>query len=92
MHMHQRGRFFSVARQRLHRAPLQEAQNPESKPEVEMEDVRSDDTAGHRPIPGAPIREASTATDEEDADLVYDPHTFSKGQGQTLILSLLAQA
>ena len=39
-----------------------------------MKDVESDDAARHRPGPSEPIREASTATDEEDAELVYD-HT-----------------
>jgi hypothetical protein len=37
---------------------------------MEIEDVGSDDTVGDRPVPGTPIREASTATDKEDADLV----------------------
>jgi hypothetical protein len=68
----------SAACQQLCRAPLQEAQDPESEPEVEMEDVGSDDSVGDRSVPGTPIREASTATDEEDADLVYDHTRFRR--------------
>jgi hypothetical protein len=68
----------STARQGLRQAPLQEAQDPESEPEVEMEDVGSDDTVGDKPVPGTPIREASTAIDEEDADLVYDHTRFRR--------------
>jgi hypothetical protein len=41
-----------------------------------MEDVESDDAAKGRPIPGEPIREATTTTDEEDAKLVYDHTRF----------------
>jgi hypothetical protein len=41
----------STARQRLRQAPLQEAQDPKSKPEVVMEDVESDDVAKDRPAP-----------------------------------------
>jgi hypothetical protein len=41
-----------------------------------MEDVKSDDAARHRPVPGEPIREASTTTDEKDAELVYDHTRF----------------
>jgi hypothetical protein len=40
-----------------------------------MEDVESDDAARDRPVPSELIIEASTATDEEDAELVYD-HTY----------------
>jgi hypothetical protein len=43
-----------------------------------MEDVESDNTARDRPGPGEPIREASTATDEEDAELVYDHTRFRR--------------
>jgi hypothetical protein len=43
-----------------------------------MEDMESDDIARDRPGPGEPIREASTTTDEEDAELVYD-HTHFRG-------------
>jgi hypothetical protein len=43
-----------------------------------MEDVGSDDTAKDRPILGASIREASTAMDEEDANLVYDHTRFQR--------------
>ena len=60
----------STARQRLHRVPLQEAQDLELEPEIVMEDVEGDDVAKNRPGLGEPIREASTATDEEDAELV----------------------
>jgi hypothetical protein len=62
----------SVACQR--RAPLQEAQDLESEPKVMMEDMESNDTARDRPVRGEPIKDASTAIDEEDAELVYD-HT-----------------
>jgi hypothetical protein len=37
-----------------------------------MENVESDDAAKDRPVPGEPIREASTATNEEESELVYD--------------------
>jgi hypothetical protein len=40
--------------------------------------VGSDDTVGDSPVSGVPIREASTATDEEDADLVYDHTHFRR--------------
>jgi hypothetical protein len=53
---------------------LQEAQDPKSDSKVVMEDVKSNDIARDRPVPGEPIREASIATDEEDTELVYD-HT-----------------
>jgi hypothetical protein len=43
-----------------------------------IEDVESDDTAKDRPVPGEPIREASTATNEEDAELVYDHTRFRR--------------
>ena len=39
-----------------------------------MEEAESDETTKDRPVPGEPIREASTATNEEDAKLVYN-HT-----------------
>jgi hypothetical protein len=61
----------SAAYQQLFQAPLQEAQDPESEPEVEMEDIGSDNTVSDKPILGVSIREASAATDEEDVDLVY---------------------
>jgi hypothetical protein len=44
--------------------------------EIMMEDVESDDAARDRPVPSEPIREACTATDEEDAELVYDHTCF----------------
>jgi hypothetical protein len=65
----------SAACQQLHRAPLQEAQDPKFEPEVVMEDVESDDAARDKPGPGKPIREANTAIDKEDAKLVYN-HTY----------------
>ena len=43
-----------------------------------MENVESDDTAKNRPRPGEPIKEASTATDEEDAELVYNRARFQR--------------
>jgi hypothetical protein len=43
-----------------------------------MEDVGSDDTVGDRPVPSSPIREASTAMDEEDTDLVYEHTRFQR--------------
>jgi hypothetical protein len=49
---------------------------PKSEPEVVMEDVESDDAARDRPVPGKPIKEASTTTDEEDAELAYDHTCF----------------
>jgi hypothetical protein len=38
--------------------PLQDAQDPESKSEIVMEDVRADDTAGSGSDSRGPIREA----------------------------------
>jgi hypothetical protein len=67
-----------AARQRPHRAPLQEAQDPESEPKVVMEDVESDDATRDRLVLGKPIREASTAMDGEDAELVYEHTHFWK--------------
>jgi hypothetical protein len=67
----------SVTRQRPRRAPLQKAQDLESKPKVVMEDVESDDAAKDSPVPAEPIRKASTTTDEKDAELVYD-HSCSQ--------------
>jgi hypothetical protein len=64
----------SAARQ----APLQEAQDPESEPEVVMEDVESADAAKDRSSPSELIREASSTTDKEDAKLVYDHTRFQK--------------
>jgi hypothetical protein len=43
-----------------------------------MEDVGSDDIAEGRPVLGTSIREASTATDKEDANLVYDHTRFRR--------------
>jgi hypothetical protein len=62
----------SATCQRPRRTPLQKAQDLESEPEVEMEDVESDAAAKDRSVPGEPIREASTTIDEEDTELVYD--------------------
>jgi hypothetical protein len=67
----------SAARQRRRLAPLQDAQDPESEPEIAMDvGTESDDTAGGGPVPGEPIREGSTATDRDDDDLVYDHTRF----------------
>jgi hypothetical protein len=41
-----------------------------------MEDVESDDDARDRLVPDEPIREAGTATNEEDAKLVYNHTRF----------------
>jgi hypothetical protein len=68
----------SVACQRPRRAPLQEAQDPESESEVMMEDMESDNAAKDKPVPGEPIKEASTTTNEEDAELVYDHTSFRR--------------
>jgi hypothetical protein len=68
----------SVARQRPCRAPLQEAQDPESELEVVMADVESDNAARDRPVLGEWIRRASTTTDEEDSKLVYDHTCFHR--------------
>jgi hypothetical protein len=43
-----------------------------------MEDVESDDVARNKPGLGEPIKEASTAIDEEDAELVYDHTHFQR--------------
>ena len=67
-----------AARQRLRHAPLQEAQDLESEPEVVMEDVESGDAARHKPSPGEPIRKASTIIYEEDAELVYNHTRFQR--------------
>jgi hypothetical protein len=68
----------SITRQQPHQAPLQEAQDPEFEPEVVMEDVESDAAAKDRSIPGEPIREASTAIDKEDTEVVYDHTRFRR--------------
>ena len=65
-----------AACQRPCRAPIQEVHNLESKSEVVMEGVESDDTARDRLVPGDPIRGANTAMDEEDAKLVYNRTRF----------------
>jgi hypothetical protein len=67
-----------AARQRPRQAPLQEAQDLESEPEVVMEDVESDDTASNRSVPSEPIREANITTNEEDAELVYNHTHFRR--------------
>jgi hypothetical protein len=64
----------SAACQQPRRAPLQEAQDPES----ELEVMESDDAARDRPVLGEPIKEASTSTDEEDAELVYGHTCFRR--------------
>jgi hypothetical protein len=61
----------SATHQQPCRAPLQE-----SEPKVVMEDMESDDAARDNPSLGEPIREVSTATDKEDAKLVYDHTRF----------------
>ena len=43
-----------------------------------MEEAASDDTTRDRPVLGEPIRGASTATDEEDEELVYDRTHFRR--------------
>jgi hypothetical protein len=68
----------SAARHRPRQAPLQEAQDPESEPEVVMEDVESADAAKDRSSPSELIREASSTTDKDDAKLVYDHTRFQK--------------
>jgi hypothetical protein len=77
-HMRQRGHFLFGCMLAIMLSTLQEAQDPESEPEVEMEYVGSDDTTGDRPVPGMPIREAITAIDKEDANLVYDHTRFRR--------------
>jgi hypothetical protein len=69
----------SAARLRRCLAPLQDAQDPESKPEIAMDvGTESDDTARGGPVPGEPIREGSTAMDRDDDDLVYDHTRFRR--------------
>jgi hypothetical protein len=68
----------SATCQRPRRAPLSEAQDPESEPEVVMEDMESDDATKDRPILGELIREASTTMDEEDAELVFNHTRFRR--------------
>jgi hypothetical protein len=41
-----------------------------------MEDVESDDAARDRTVHGELIRKASTTTNEEDVELVYDHNCF----------------
>jgi hypothetical protein len=41
-----------------------------------MEDVENEDAARDKPGPGEQIREANTAMDEEDVELVYDHTRF----------------
>jgi NACalpha-BTF3-like transcription factor len=43
-----------------------------------MEDMESDNAAKDKPVPGEPIKEASTTTNEEDAELVYDHTSFRR--------------
>ena len=43
-----------------------------------MEDIENDDFARDRPSPGEPIKEASTATNEEDTEFVYDHTRFRR--------------
>jgi hypothetical protein len=69
---------YLAGHQRPHRAPLQKAQDPESEPEVVMEDVESDDAVRDRPVLSEPISEASTGTNEEDAELVYYHTRFQR--------------
>jgi hypothetical protein len=71
-----------AAHQQPCQAPLQEGQDPESKPVVEVEDVGSDDTTRDNPVPGKLIREASTTTDEEDSELVYDHTRFHRDKAK----------
>jgi hypothetical protein len=67
----------SAARQRQRLAPLQDAQDPKSEPEIAMDvGTESDDTIGGGPVPGELIHEGSTATDRDDDDLVYDHTRF----------------
>jgi hypothetical protein len=47
-----------------------------------MEDVESDDAARDRLLPSEPIREANTATDEEDAELVYNHTHFRRDKAR----------
>ena len=70
----------SVTRQRPHQASVPEIQDLNSDQEVTMEETARDDTTRDRPIPGEPIRGASTATDEEDEDLVYDRTRFRRNK------------
>ena len=68
----------SVARRQPHRVPLQEAQDPVSELEVLTEDVEKDVTSSSEIDSKGLVREASTATDEEDEHLVYDWTRFRK--------------
>ena len=43
-----------------------------------MEEAANDDTTRDRLVPDEPIQGASTATDEEDKDLVYDHSRFRR--------------
>jgi hypothetical protein len=63
-------------------AQLQDAQDPESEPEIVMDDVETDDIAGSGSDSRGPIKEANNAIDKEDANLIYDRAHFRKDKAQ----------
>ena len=60
--------------------PLQDTQGTEFDPEVVMEDVGTDDTAGSMSDSKGPIKEAYSATDEEDDNLIYNQERYRRNK------------
>ena len=69
-------------RSRQTHVPLQDAQDPKSNLEIMMEDIGTDDTTGSGSNSRGPIREASSATDKEEDNLIYDREQFRKNKAR----------
>ena len=52
-----------------------------------MKDVGTDDTAGNKSDFGGPIKEASSTSDEEDDNLIYDRERFMRNKARTITTS-----
>ena len=62
--------------------PFLNAQGIEPDQEIVMEDVETDDTTGSGSNSRGPIKEASSATDAEDDNLIYDRERLRKNKAR----------
>ena len=73
---------FEHPRPRRTHDPFQDGQGTKSDPEVVMEDVGTDDTTGSGSDSKGPIRKASSATNEEDKNLIYDQKCLKRNKAR----------
>jgi hypothetical protein len=61
---------------------MQDTQSPEFELEVEMEGVVQNEAPRSGPDSEGSIREANSATDEEDDNLIYERESFKRDRAQ----------